>query len=182
MIAGHFATALVAKAEAPAGSIWLYLVAAMSLDFLMSGLVLFGVEKLDLGQGWMPAMGSAEVDMRYSHDLVPVAVWALAGGLLAFLISRNLVVSYWCAGLVIFHELCDLVSGYPHNVFGPESMPVGLQLWITQPVLATFIEALLALLCVLWFMSRYQLKKPEVAGLVVLLVFSPVLILPSLYL
>jgi hypothetical protein len=89
MISGHFATALVAKRHVPKGSIWLYLIAAQGLDILMISFVVLGWEHLDLGQSILPAMGSATVDMRYTHDLVPVIGWMVLMGAIAFGLTRN---------------------------------------------------------------------------------------------
>ncbi len=178
MISGHFATALVAKSYAPKGSIWLYLIAAQSIDILMVTFVFFGFEHLDLGSSVVPALGSATVDMRHSHDLIPVAGWALLMTCIAFGITRKWVVAFWCGALVIIHELCDMVTGYPHNVFGPETMEVGLKLWVNAPILATFIEAGLGVACVALFLRYYTLEKKYRRALYLAVGAVPIALMP----
>ena len=180
MISGHFATALVAKKHAPKGSVWLYLIAAQGLDFLMFSFVLVGVEHLDTGQSILPAMGSATVDMRYTHDLVPVVGWTALMVVIAFGLTRNWAVSAWCGALVVVHEICDLVAGYPHNVFGPESAEVGLKLWVTAPIIATFIEAGLGITCVYWYLRSNRLDERSRWTLYLAMGVTPFLLLPFL--
>lgn len=159
MITGHFATALVAKTQDKEGSIWLFLVAAMGLDFLMITFVALGFEHLELGTQILPGLGSAITDMQYSHDLVPVVGWITLFALVAYVITRNLKTAAICAALVAGHELCDLITGYPHNFWGPESAQVGLQLWVTQPIIASFIEAGFGVVCVAIFIRFYEVDK-----------------------
>ena len=178
MISGHYATALVAKTHAEKGAIWLYLIAAQSLDILMFSFVLVGIENIDLGSSILPAMGSATVDMRYTHDLLPVAGWTVVMAVIAFGLTQNWTVTAWCAALAIIHELCDLVSGYPHNVLGPETTEVGLKLWVIAPVLATFIESGLGVACVYWYLRHHNLESKSRWRLYLAMGATPFLLLP----
>jgi hypothetical protein len=178
MISGHFATALVAKTHAEKGSIWLYLIAAQSLDILMLSFVIVGIEHIDLGSSILPAMGSAIVDMRYSHDLVPVAGWTLVMALIAYVLTRSWVITAWCAALTVIHELCDLVTGHPHNVSGPETTEVGLKLWVIAPVFATFIEAGFGIACVSWYLRHHSLDKSNQWALYIAMGATSFLLLP----
>jgi len=35
------------------------------------------------------------------------------------------VAALWCMGLVFFHEMCDLIVGFEHHIFGGDTTPVG---------------------------------------------------------
>lgn len=145
MIGGHYATVLVpyARLERKA-PLWLLLTVAMLLDFLLLSFVAAGFETA------APA-GDTPPDMRFSHDLIPVLGIALAASSVAWLLTRRGVIAVWAAALVLLHEAADLVSGYQHNVFGPDSPALGLNNYMTNPVQALGIEALLILGCLTFY-------------------------------
>jgi hypothetical protein len=178
MISGHFATALIAKNYAKKGSIWLYLLAAQGLDILMFSFVLVGFESLELGSSLFPALGSATVDMRYSHDLVPVLMWTVVMFVIALGVSKNMVVSFWCSGLIIVHEICDLVTGYSHNIMGPNTSEFGLKLWVVAPYTGTFIESALGVGCVYLYAKYNPLPSRSKVILYAILGVTPFLLLP----
>ncbi len=63
--------------------------------------------------------------------------------------------------LTFVHWLCDLISGYGHFVFGPESAALGTD-WYHKNLLAALVfEAALGLACVYWFVrsQKYSLVK-----------------------
>ncbi|MCF6433035.1 hypothetical protein, partial [Leisingera sp. MMG026] len=148
------------------------------IDYLMLIFVFTGAEQVELGDSILPAIGSATIDMRYSHDLLPVLGWALAAGFLVYIFFRNWVVTAWCFGLVILHELCDLVTGYPHNFHGPDTAEFGLQLWVVAPVAGTIAEAGLGVACVAWFLHRYKVSSSGKWTLFLLMGATPFLLLP----
>jgi hypothetical protein len=84
----------------------------------------------------------------------------------------------WCAALVVVHEICDAITGYPHNVLGPETAEFGMKLWVTAPVIATFIEAGLGVACVYWYLSKNQHDKRTQLTLYLALGLTPFLLLP----
>ena len=141
MIGGHYATALVPytrlERKAP---LWLFLAAAMLMDFVLITLVIAGIETA------APA-GESPPDMRYSHDLLPVLGLAVAAGFIGWLVTRRLIIAIWALALVLLHEIADLFSGYQHNVFGPDSPVLGLNNYMTNPIQALGIEALLIFAC-----------------------------------
>lgn len=158
MVAGHYAISLVAYERHREGPLWLFLIAGMFLDILMILLVLVGVEEMAPGPGaTRPGFSTMVIDMSYSHDLVPVAGWAVAMTAAAYLVTRNRGAAIWAGGLVLLHEVADLVSGFPHFVLGPDSPAIGLGLYIHAPVGALVAELLVALACVWWFSTRTRL-------------------------
>jgi hypothetical protein len=179
VIVGHYATALVAKERDPASPLWLLLAASMVLDFAMVSLVLAGVETMQPDPAAAgPALASMQIDMTFSHDLVPVLCWTLGVGLLAYAITRRRATALWAAGLVAFHEICDLVSGFPHFVMGPGTPEIGLGLYQQAPLVALGIELALGLACVAWFTSRRTLPRARTIGLFATVVFGVVALLP----
>jgi len=156
MIAGHFATALVpyelTRNDHPA-PVWLFLLASQFLDFLMVVLVSLGIETMEPADAFDVAFSGMKTNMYVSHDVLPVVGWAALFGVLTWLVWRKPVVALWCAGLVVFHELCDLVVGYPHDVIRGVG-PVGLALYVEAPILGFLIEAALGASIVFWFCRR----------------------------
>ncbi|MGB8332290.1 MAG: hypothetical protein WCE62_19355 [Polyangiales bacterium] len=156
MIAGHFATALVpyelTRKQHPV-PLWLFFLASQFLDFVMLILVSLGVEKLEPADAFSVAFNGLQTDMYVSHDVLPVVGWAALFGVLTWLVWRKPVVALWCAGLVVLHELCDLVVGFPHEVMRGIG-PVGLALYLRAPILGFLIEAVFAAAIVFWFCRR----------------------------
>ncbi len=180
MVVGHYATALVAKERDPASPLWLLLAASMILDFAMAGLVLAGVETMQPDPNASgSSLASMQIDMTYSHDLVPVAGWTLGVGLLAYALTRRRATALWAAGLVAFHEVCDLVSGFPHFVMGPGTPEVGLSLYYRAPLAAMGIELALGLACVAWFTRRAGISRGKKIGLYATVVFGVAVLLPG---
>lgn len=158
MLTGHYATALVpyelTRSRKWPAPIWLFLLAAQALDVLMMVLVSMGVETFQPGQIMDLSFAGMRADMLVSHDLIPVALWALAMGVLAWLVTRQRAVAWWCVALVLFHEACDLVVGFEHHVWQADSPSVGLQLYTQAPVWGLLIEALMSAAIVWWFVRR----------------------------
>ncbi len=140
MIAGHFATALVAKQQAPKGHLAFYLVISQLPDLLWHLFHFLGVEPTTPANPMNASLQTMHAQMTYSHDLLPTLGWAM----IAMMFGRGLF-SSWGPGLaagvlVIVHALCDALSGYPHNLFGPESHQVGLGLYQNAPFVALALE------------------------------------------
>src|ERR671933_328038 len=91
------------------------------------------------------------VEMTYSHDLVSSGVLAVGAAALGYVITRRRAVALWCLALVVAHEACDLVVGFPHHVLGPASAGVGLGLYGRAPEVAFGLEAVFGASCVAWF-------------------------------
>ncbi|MEM6931817.1 MAG: hypothetical protein AAF602_33100, partial [Myxococcota bacterium] len=123
MIAGHYATAVVAKQQAPAGHIVYYLAASQLPDLAWLGLASVGLDSIH------SHAGPVSPEMMISHDLLPTAGWIGLG-----VIAGRALFGSWRTGLiggllVAVHILADLLAGYPHNVLGPDSAEVGTGLY-----------------------------------------------------
>lgn len=150
MIGGHFATALVAKQQSPAGPLAFYLVISQLPDLLWHGLHFLGVEPTTPSNPMLVSLDNMQAEMTYSHDLLPTLAWAL----IATLIGRGLF-GGWRPGvtagvLVLVHMFCDAISGHPHYVFGPESATIGLGLYGTTPYVALGIELVFTAVVMAW--------------------------------
>lgn len=139
MIAGHYATALVAKQRIPEASIGLLLVASQLPD-----LAWFALTQLGLEPSHSHGPEPVAVEMMLTHDLVPLLPWiALAA------VGGRALVGSWAGGvtaaiLVVLHELCDLLVGYPHNILGPDTLELGLGLYYSAPTLGIVVEGIFA--------------------------------------
>ncbi len=178
MIVGHYATALVARRQHRRLPLWSYLLAAMSLDIVMITLVLSGVEQMAPLDPESPKLAEMVIDMTYSHDLLAVAGWATVVGLAGWGLARSVVAGLWLGGLVVLHEVCDLLSGFHHFVWGPDSPRVGLGTYTHAPLLAVAIEVAVCVLCTWWFLRGSDASPKRVAGLYAVMLLGCAALLP----
>ncbi|MFT6400647.1 MAG: hypothetical protein ACJAYU_005425 [Bradymonadia bacterium] len=140
MVAGHFATALVAKRLVPRGHLAFYLVIAQLPDFLWHIFHFAGLEPTSPDNPMMASLDTMHAEMTYSHDLIPTLGWIA----LVICVGRAIFGSWgpgWAgAALIVVHAMCDAASGHPHYVFGPDTAQLGLGLYGTSPYLAILIE------------------------------------------
>jgi hypothetical protein len=164
MILGHAATTLVAKRAAPEMSWGLLLVSAFLIDIAMFTFVGLGIERMT-PTGAKPSLSNAIVEMTFSHDLIPQIGWTLLAGAIAFAVTRNRTFALIAMTLSLAHWLGDLVAGYGHFVFGPDSHPIGTDWYhLNLPAALTF-EAVLGLLCVFLFTRQRSFSTSTQAGL-----------------
>ncbi len=160
MIAGHFATAFVAKQKAPRGHIAFYLVASQLLDLLWLVFHYLGIEPTQPENFMHVSLDSLQVDMTYSHDVIPVLGWTA----LTILFGRLVFKSWrpgWAGGiLVLVHALTDYVGAYSHHLFGPDTLNVTTGLYYIAPYLAVTIEAVFLIAVMTWV-----LKLEKIAGI-----------------
>ena len=179
MVAGHYATSLLAYERHREGPLWLFLFAGIFLDILMVSLVLAGVEVMAPAHGAPgPAFATMDIDMTYSHDLLPVAGWAVVIAGFAFAITLSRGVALWAGALVLLHEVADLLSGFPHYVFGPDTPEIGLGLYFSAPLGALAIELVVALACVWWFSKQTRLSGKRQLTLYILCFVGVAALLP----
>lgn len=154
MLAGHFTTALVAKQEAPKGHIAYYLVAAQLPDLLWLPFHYLGLEVTHPHNIMATSLDNLQVDMTYSHDLLPLLGWiALVIG-----VGRALFGS-WRPGLIgglllVVHAATDYLGGFPHNLFGPETASVGTGLYHSSPYLAVVLEGVFIVAMLAWVLRN----------------------------
>lgn len=166
MITGHLATALVAKKQTPDMPWWMLIVAAMLIDIAMFTFIGLGIEQLVLPAVYDgPTMSAAVVELTYSHDLLSQLFWVAFAGTLFLLLTRKASFALVAMALTFAHFLGDLISGYGHFVFGPDSHSIGTD-WYHQNLLAAVIfESLVGVACVYWFVRKSELSAAKRAGL-----------------
>lgn len=150
MVAGHFATALLAKKFVPRGHLAFYLIIAQLPDILWQAFHFLGLEPTGPHNPMMASLDTMHADMTYSHDLLPTMGWII----LAIVAGRALF-GMWRPGLaggalIVIHALCDVLSGHPHFIFGPDSIQIGLGLYASAPYLALAIEAVFTFIVMAW--------------------------------
>ncbi|MFT6234608.1 MAG: hypothetical protein ACJAZO_005131 [Myxococcota bacterium] len=150
MVVGHFATALVAKQQAPLGALAFYLAVSQFPDMLWHILHFLGVEPTLPANPMMASLDNFEVQMTYSHDLLPTLGWIVVVVFLGRGLFRSWRTGVTAGVLVAVHTFCDAISGHTHYVFGPDSAPIGLGLYATAPYLALVIEGVFTLAMLAW--------------------------------
>jgi len=184
MVAGHFATALVARQQAPAGPLAFYLAISQLPDILWHTLHFLGIETTLPENPMMASLDNMQAEMTYSHDLLPTLVWIA----LVVLAGRGLF-SSWRAGLaggalIVMHGVCDAISGHTHYVFGPDSAAIGLGLYASAPYLAIAIEGVFILGVMAWVFradARAGVRRSRATLMVwvAVFLFSPLTLLPT---
>jgi hypothetical protein len=150
MVAGHFATALVARQQGRRGTLAFYLVISQLPDLLWHAFHFLGLETTLPANPMLASLDTMQAEMTYSHEMLPSLVWIV----LAILAGRGIFGRWrpgWVAGaLVVAHMFCDSISGHTHHVFGPDSAAIGLGLYANAPYLALAIEAVFTLVTMAW--------------------------------
>ncbi|WP_211216570.1 hypothetical protein [Yoonia vestfoldensis] len=127
--------------------------------------VALGVETMEPTGADGPSLATNVIEMTFSHDLVPQIGWTLLAGAIAFAVTRHRLFAGVAMALSLGHWLGDLVSGYGHHVFGPDSHPLGTDWYhLNLPAALTF-EAALGVLCVFIFTRGRSFSTPAQTGL-----------------
>lgn len=133
MFIGHFGVALAAKRLAPRTSLATLILAAQFLDFLWPIFLLLGLEHVRVVPGITKVQPLDFYDYPYSHSLTMTLRWAVAVGLIYYLIRRY-VRGAWVAGvLVLSHWALDWVVHRPDLPLWPGGPRYGLALWNSWP-------------------------------------------------
>ena len=142
MLAGHFSTALIAHQKIPQkGTLLFFLIASQLQDLLWLSFHYLGLEPTVPADLLNVTLMNITVDMVYSHDLLPQLVWMVLAFLIGKLLFKKNSIAIAGALLVLGHYLLDMISGYPHHVFGGDTHVVGLRLYYSNVYLAILIEA-----------------------------------------
>lgn len=178
MVVGHYAVGLAAHKEYPELPLWVCLVTAMWLDFVMGVLLVLGIEHMTAHHPHDPKLYAMSIDMTFSHDLLPVLGWTGLAALAGYGITRTWQGAAVLAALVISHEVLDMLGGFYHYIFGPDTMRIGLGLYETTPLAALAIELLICLACVYWFLRNSNAGLLRSAGLYAVMVAGVAFMLP----
>ncbi|MEQ8435397.1 MAG: hypothetical protein RIA71_14270 [Oceanicaulis sp.] len=166
MLAGHFATALVALQRAPTRRFpafllaW-YLAVSQLPDLLWLLFHALGLEPTRPTDLFDVTLQDLSADMMFSHDLLPIVGWGVIFGLLGAVVFGDRRVGLATVVLVWLHALIDYLGGYPHHVFGPETPVVGTGLYLTLPFLAITLEAVYIVFFLVWFFIEERRRGVE---------------------
>ena len=125
MLAGHYATALVADQHTNKNTLLYFLVASAVPDLLWHAFALVGLEPTGPVNIRDMTLQNLDVDMTYSHDLIPTLIWAPIFYGIGFWIFKSHKIALLGALLLVGHTVTDYVAGYPHHVFGTETHAIG---------------------------------------------------------
>lgn len=176
MLAGHFATALIAHHKFPKkGALLFFLIASQLQDLLWLSFHYLGLEPTSPADLLDVSLMSITVDMVYSHDLLPQLVWMALTFIIGKLLFKQNNIAIVAALLVLGHYLLDLLSGYPHHVFGEDTHELGLGLYYSNVYLAILIEAVFTAIALAYYFNmdskksktRSQKNKLQIIGLFV---------------
>lgn len=159
MFAGHYATALAAKAIEPRAPLWTLIAGAQLVDIAWSALVIAGIE----GGRIDPALpGSPLVleHMPWTHSLPAAIAWSLAAIILAKLLLRSPMRVAVAIGAVVFsHWLLDLLVHRPDLELYPSGPKLGLGLWNMEVPEQAVEIGLLGLGAMFWAGQRVRLGQ-----------------------
>jgi hypothetical protein len=174
MLAGHFSTALIAHQKIPKkGTLLFFLIVSQFQDLLWLSFHYFGLEPTVPADLLNVTLMNITVDMVYSHDLLPQFGWMALIFLIGKLLFKKTDIALMGALLVLGHYLLDLVSGYPHHVFGGDTHVVGLGLYNSNVYVAILIEAVFTIIALGYYFNvdskkskpRSTKNRLQIAGL-----------------
>ncbi len=154
MLAGHYATALIAHQKYPKGTLLYFLIASQLQDLLWFVFHYFGLEKTEPADVFNATLSNMSVNMLFSHDLVPQVFWLIFIFIIGKILSKSTKVALLGTFLVIGHFILDFFSGHPHHFFGEESQMIGLGLYATNVFLAIGIESVFCILALIYFFKK----------------------------
>ncbi len=131
MFVGHYGPALALKRAVPETSLFALAIAVQLVDIAWGVLVLAGIEEVRIVPGFTESNALDLHYVPYTHGLISTLVWAVAAGLVAWLIAGRptIRVAVAVALAVASHWLLDLLMHRPDLPLYGDSMKVGLGLW-----------------------------------------------------
>ena len=157
MLAAHYSTAMLACQRFPRGTLTYFLIASQLQDLLWLSFHYLGLEPTLPEDLMNVTLQGLKVDMQYSHDLLPQVFWMLVTYGVGRLVFKSNSIGIAGSLLVLGHFILDVLSGFPHHIFGPHTHDVGLSLYVSNVYLAIGIEAVFVTL-VLWYFFRSEEK------------------------
>ena len=158
MLAGHYATALVAYQKYPKGTLLYFLIASQLQDLLWFIFHYLGLEKTTPNDVFDTTVSNMVVNMLYSHDLIPLIVWLIIIFLIGKFTFKDNKIGLVGSALVLSHFVLDFFSGHPHHIFGLDSGTVGLGNYATNVYQAIAIESV-AIVVILWYFFSQENKN-----------------------
>ena len=109
------------------------ILAAQFLDLLWPIFLLLGLEHVRVSPGITKVQSLDFYDYPYSHSLTMALRWALALGLIYYLVRRYTRGAWVLSVLVLSHWVLDLLSHRPDLPLWPGGPKYGLGLWNSWP-------------------------------------------------
>jgi hypothetical protein len=161
MLAGHYSTALLAYLKFPKGTLIFFLIASQFQDLVWLTFHYLGIEPTEPNSVEEVTLQGIDVNMLFSHELLPQLFWVLAIFLIGRLLFKSNKIGVTGGLLVLGHFILDFLSGYPHHIFGEETHTIGLGLYHSNVYLAIAIEGLVSSLALFYFFKKEKEKGIE---------------------
>lgn len=142
MIAGHFATAMIAHQKFPRGPLLFFLAVSQFQDIFWFIFHYLGLEPTGPIDVFDATVANMTVSMMYSHHLIPQFFWAVLVFLLGKILFKSTTIGLVALALFVGHIVLDFFSGHGHHLFGANSIAIGLGLYAKNAYLAILIEAI----------------------------------------
>ena len=155
MIAGHYATGLIAHQKFPKGTLLFFLLVSQFQDLFWFMFHYLGLEPTTPNDVFDATISNMTVSMMYSHHLIPQFFWAVVVFLVGKFLFKSTTIGLVALALFVGHIVLDFFSGHAHNVFGADTHQVGLGLYATNAYLAILIEAAF-IITALWYYFRAE--------------------------
>ncbi len=156
MFVGHYSASFAASRAGVALPLWVWFVAVQWLDFGFMTLVLAGVEKVRLTEGFTESNDLDLYYMPFSHGLVGAVLMSVAFAAIVAAVfpAARRPLGFVLVALASFsHWLLDLVMHTPDlPLYDDDSTKVGLSLW-EHGVIALLLE-LVVLALGAWLYTR----------------------------
>ena len=159
MFAGHYATALAAKAIEPRAPLWTLIAGAQLVDIGWSALVIAGIERGRIDPA-LPGSPLVLEHMPWTHSLPAAIAWSVAAIILAKLLLRSPMRVAVVIGAVVFsHWLLDLLVHRPDLELYPSGPKLGFGLWNMEVPEQAVEIGLLGLGAMFWAGQRVRLGQ-----------------------
>jgi hypothetical protein len=145
MFVGHYGPAFALKRAVPETSLFALGIAVQLVDVAWGVFVLTGIEQVRIVPGFTESNSLDLHYMPFTHGLLATLLWAIAGGLGAWLLAGRKTprVGVAVALAVASHWLLDVLMHRPDLPLYADEMKVGLGLWNHRwPAFAAEIVAL----------------------------------------
>ena len=132
MFVGHYGPSFAGHAAAKAAPLWAFVVAAQFLDYIWSALVLAGIEKARVVEGFTAMSALDLYYMPWTHSLAMALVWSAVFAALARLFgARGPLALVLLAATVFSHWLLDLLVHVPDLPLWPsdDAPKFGFGVW-----------------------------------------------------
>lgn len=161
MFIGHYALAPLAASTGRV-KLWQAFIAVQFIDFIWAGLILTGIEKARITEGFTQANHLDLYHMPYTHSLLAALLWACiaALGFKALSGKAAWAGALWIGALVFSHWVGDLIVHAPDLIALSADQKVGFglwnYLWVSYP-----LELLITLSALAFYITRTQSRSPR---------------------